>query len=68
MYNYTQKTTNVMKELNILLSKTLSMFRYEGLPDSIPQRELERQLQTKGYAFITEFKGKLYSFTDGLGG
>ena len=68
MYNYTQKTMNVMKELNILLSKTLSMFRYEGLPDSIPQRELERQLQTKGYAFITEFKGKLYSFTDGLGG
>ena len=68
MYNYTQKTTNVTKELSILLSKTLSMFRYEGLPDSIPQRELERQLQTKGYAFITEFKGKLYSFTDGLGG
>ena len=68
MYNYTQKTMNVMKELNILLSKTLSMFRYEGLPDSIPQRELERQLQTKGYAFITEFEGKLYSFTDGLGG
>ena len=68
MYNYTQKTMNVTKELSILLSKTLSMFRYEGLPDSIPQRELERQLQTKGYAFITEFKGKLYSFTDGLGG
>lgn len=56
------------REFEFLLSKTLSMFRYEGLPDSMPQRDLERQLQTKGYAFVTEFKGELYSFTDGLGG
>lgn len=68
MYSHTQKQGNVKRELDILLSKTLSMFRYEGLPDSIPQRELERQLQMKGYAFITKYKGKLYSFTDGLGG
>lgn len=68
MYNHTDKKGNVKRELDILLSKTLSMFRYEGLPDSIPQRELERQLQMKGYAFVTKFEGKLYSFTDGLGG
>lgn len=68
MYSHTEKQGNVQRELDILLSKTLSMFRYEGLPDSIPQRELERQLQMKGYAFVTKFKGKLYSFTDGLGG
>lgn len=68
MYNYTQKQGNIKRELDILLSKTLSMFRYEGLPDTIPQRELERQLQMKGYAFVTKVEGKLYSFTDGLGG
>lgn len=68
MYSYTQKQGNIKRELDILLSKTLSMFRYEGLPDTIPQRELERQLQMKGYAFITKVEGKLYSFTDGLGG
>ena len=68
MYSYTQKQGNTARELDLLLSKTLSMFRYEGLPDSIPQRELERQLQMKGYAFITKVEGKLYSFTDGLGG
>ena len=27
------------------------MFAYEGLPDSIPQKELERLLQTTGNAF-----------------
>lgn len=68
MYDYRAKQGNTKRELDLLLSKTLSMFRYEGLPDSLPQRELERQLQTKGYAFVTKFKGKLYSFTDGLGG
>ena len=68
MYNYKNKKLNTKRELDFLLSKTLSMFRYEGLPETIPQRELERQLQTKGYAFITKAKGKLYSFTGGLGG
>lgn len=68
MYNYKKKDLNMKRELDFLLSKTLSMFNYEGLPETIPQRELERQLQTKGYAFITKAKGKLYSFTGGLGG
>lgn len=68
MYNYKKKDLNMKRELDFLLSKTLSMFKYEGLPETIPQRELERQLQTKGYAFITKAKGKLYSFTGGLGG
>lgn len=68
MYDYTNKQKNMKHELNMLLSKTLTMFRYEGLPETIPQRELERQLQTGGYAFITKVKGELYSFTGGLGG
>ena len=68
MYDYKNKKKNMARELDILLAKTLSMFKYDGLPDTIPQRELERQLQTKGYAFITKVEGKLYSFTGGLGG
>lgn len=68
MYDYKNKKRNMARELDILLAKTLSMFKYDGLPDTIPQRELERQLQTKGYAFVTKVEGKLYSFTGGLGG
>ncbi len=33
-----------------LLEFTLSIFRYEGLPETLPARELELQLITQGYA------------------
>lgn len=68
MFDYKNKNLNRRREFDYLLSKTLSIFKYGGLPETIPQRELERQLQTKGYAFITKVKGKLYSFNGGLGG
>ena len=67
-YNYKDKATNVAQANRYLFAKTLSMFEYEGLPESIPQRELERLLQMHGYAFITEVKGTLYAFHGGLGG
>lgn len=68
MYNFRDKKTNVNNANNYVLAKTLSMFKWGGLPDTIPHRELERMLQTKGYAFITEVEGELYAFHGGLGG
>ena len=38
------------------------MFEYTGLPETIPAKELEKILQLKGFAFITEVSGKLYAF------
>ena len=50
-------------------NKTLSMFHYEKLPDSLPYIELEKLLQVKGYAFITnKFEGELYAFDGALSG
>lgn len=58
-----------IKELNrYMLAKTLSMFEYSGLPDTIPAKELERLLQTNGFAFISEVDGNLYALSGGLGG
>lgn len=68
MYDYKAKQMNVLQLNNYMLAKTLSMFEYESLPDTIPGVELERMLQTQGYAFITQVEGKLYAFTGGLGG
>lgn len=51
-----------------MLNKTLKMFNYKNLPDSIPQKDLEIQLQINGFAIIKEVNGKLYSFIGGLGG
>lgn len=50
------------------LAKTQSMFEYDGLPESIPQKELERLLQTTGNAFVTKVDGVLYALTGGKGG
>lgn len=68
MYKVNDKKANIRELNNYMLAKTLGMFNYSGLPESIPQRELERLLQLKGYAFITEVDGSLYAFHGGLGG
>ena len=49
------------------LLRTLRIFEYEGLPETIPQKDLEMILQIVGYATITEVEGKLYAFYGGLG-
>ena len=68
MYDYKAKKVNIAQMNGYMLAKTLSMFEYDKLPDSIPQVEIERMLQTTGYAFVTEVEGVLYAFTGGLGG
>nr|CAI8715813.1 Phage collar connector [Acinetobacter phage Phanie] len=67
-YDYKAKHHNVKILNRYMLAKTLSMFEWEGLPETIPYKELEKMLQTHGYAFITEHEGELYCFTGGLGG
>lgn len=68
-YDYKSKKDNVRQLNKYMLAKTLSMFEYENLPSTIPARELEKLLQSNGYAFITKAPdGELYAFTGGLGG
>ncbi len=62
------KDTAVTEFIANTLAKTQSMFEYEGLPDSIPQIELERLLQTTGNAFVTSVDGVLYALSGGKGG
>ena len=51
-----------------MLTRTLSMFDYSGLPVTLPSVEIEKQLQKSGYTFITEVNDRLYAFQGGLGG
>ena len=53
---------------NSALTKTLKMFEYKGLPDSIPQRELEKILQLCDFAYWLKKDDNLYVFFGGLGG
>lgn len=58
----------VLAFINSMLSRTAQMFKYSGLPDTIPERELELQLQCNGECFIAEFNGNLYAFEGSAGG
>ena len=68
IYSVSAKEKNVNGLNRQMLVKTLSMFEWENLPDTIPKKELEKQLQVNGYSFITEIKGKLYALNGSLGG
>lgn len=55
--------------LRSMLIKENQMFNWKGLPDTIPKRDLELQLQVHGYTiFIKHTDGKLYSLFGTLGG
>lgn len=62
------KDTAVLSFVENSLAKTQSMFKYEGLPESIPQDEIEKLLQTTGNCFVTKVDGVLYALSGGLGG
>lgn len=50
------------------LCRTQSMFKYKGLPDTIPQRSLELYIQTGGSCCITKVNGELYALFGTFGG
>ena len=60
-FNISNNVGNENLLFNMFLSKTLTMFKYKGLPDSIPYEILENYLQTTGKAFIFKYDGDLIS-------
>ena len=50
------------------LNKSLTMFEWSNLPETIPAVELEKMLQINGYAVIAEYNGNLYAFQAGFSG
>lgn len=51
-----------------MMTKTLRMFEWKNLPDTIPQREIELILQICRFAIFTKVDGNLFVFYGGLGG
>ena len=47
----------MVEYVRYMLDKTNSMFKYSGLPDTIPARKLEEFIQTRGYVAIIYFEG-----------
>ena len=59
LYKPNDRLNNIGHLIKNFLNKTLTMFLYEDLPESIDYVELEKLLQLRGLAFITEYKDKL---------
>ena len=67
-FDFTDKCVARWYHIQNMLNRTQSMFRYDGLPDTIPQRILELMLQTFGYVTFYRHNGQLYVFRSSLGG
>lgn len=67
-YNFRNKEKCVTSYVEYMLARTRRMFKYTGLPDTIPDIFLERYLQRNGECIIAEHNGQLYAFCGGLGG
>ena len=68
LYQITNKQQNLYDYLRSILNRTLSMFEYDNLPDTLKSSILEDQLQENGYTVIFEYQNKLYSTVAGLSG
>ena len=68
LYQITDKRNNLTDYANSIFNRTLSMFEYENLPDTLPQSELEKQLQSNGYTVVFKYNNNLYANSASLTG
>lgn len=64
----TDKNQSIDFYVKNMLNRTQSMFKYSGLPDTIPSYMLELYLQTNGSCVWAKHEEDLYVFIAGLGG
>ena len=67
-FDFLQKDRCTNQHVSYMLNRTQSMFKWNGLPETIPQRNLELMLQMHGNVGIASVEGLLYAFIGGLGG
>lgn len=66
-YDFRDKTRCIEQKIIRMLDRTQSMFKWSGLPDSIPEYILECFLQTHGDVCFYKHNGSLYVFVGGVG-
>lgn len=67
-YQFTDKNRAINNYVRYMLNRLQGLFSYEGLPETIPARNLELLLQVNGSVTIADVNGSLYAFRGGLGG
>ena len=59
IYNFLSKDNSTNDNVLDFLNRTLTMFAYKRLPESLPEREIELIAQCHGYGIVTEWKDEL---------
>lgn len=67
-YDFKNKEKNLNDYITYMLNRSIVMFKYHNLPETMPQRELELLLQTNGWGCICKINDELYCLNGGLGG
>ena len=67
-YDFEDKKKSKRHYLEYMLLRTMSMFEYEGLPETMSKRALEIYTQINGHCAIIEHEGNLYSLFGSWGG
>ena len=67
-YDFADKRMCISNHTRYMLARTQSMFKWSGLPETIPARSLELLLQCIGFAGFYNTDQGLYAFAGGLGG
>lgn len=67
-YDFLNKKRNINTYIYNTLCKTQSMFKYHNLPETIPEKILEKFLQKNGFACFAKYDNDLYIFYGGLSG
>lgn len=67
-YELTDKKQNTRDMVEYMINRTMSMFKWDNLPDTINQRTLELYLQTHGFVLLTYHEEQPYIYYGGLGG
>lgn len=66
--DFRDKESLVRSHIRYMFTRTAQMFKYTGLPVTIPAYILEQQMQGLGHCIIAEKDYQFYSFTGGIGG
>lgn len=68
LYDFKDKERSVRYYGDYMLDRLQQAFHWEGLPDTIPQRNLELILQTCGHCIIAPHNGNYYALIGGYSG
>lgn len=68
LYDFDDKDLSIRQYVNQMLKRTMSMFDYENLPDTMPKWAIEVGLQLNGVMGVIEHEGDIYCLVGNWGG